>query len=421
MMWRRWSVAACLAAIAVCAVLAGPPSSAAAVVPVIESTPTISADIPSRIITSALTTSEPAPPKITATAAFMIDAKTGEYLFSRNANARLPMASTTKIMTAILALESLDLDAKVKVSNKAVSTIGSKASLVGGETLTVEQLLYALMVVSGNDASIALAEAVSGDVDTFVERMNAKAKKLGLTNTHFMNPCGLNNKKHFSSAKDLAFLAQYALRDPMFARIVDTIDFSLPPIPPVPPGTQETLRKFDNQNELLKQMDWATGVKTGSTPYAKYCLVASGAREGVSLIAVVLGAETDSVRWKEARALLNYGLSLYPRTVLATTGEVVAEVNVNDPIGRRVRLVTAGPLIARLGRDDTVRSMVSLDRGPALPVRAGEVFGRMDFVLDSAIIGSVDLIAAQPLEKPTIAQILNHWRTRGPFYQKLFD
>ena len=189
----------------------------------------------------------------------------------------------------------------------------------------------------------------------------------------------------------------------MFARIVDTIDFSLPPIPPIAPATKETLRKFDNQNELLKQMDWATGVKTGSTPYAKYCLVASGTREGVSLIAVVLGAESDAVRWKEAKALLNYGLSLHPWTVLVSTGEVIAEVNVNDPIGRRVRLVTAGPLVARLSRDNKVRSMVALDRGPTLPVRAGEVFGRMDFVSDSTIIGSVELIAAQPLERPTIA------------------
>ncbi|MBN1631637.1 MAG: D-alanyl-D-alanine carboxypeptidase, partial [Thermoleophilia bacterium] len=278
---RRLSVVTCLAAMISCAALLGPAASAAAGPPLIQSTPTISADIPSRVITAAFPSSEPKPPKITSTAAFMIDAKTGEYLFSQNANARLPMASTTKIMTAILALESLDLNHKVTVSAKAVSTIGSKASLVAGETLTVEQLLYALMVVSGNDASMALAEAVSGDVDTFVQRMNAKAKKLGLTNTHFVNPCGLNNKKHFSSAKDLAFLAQYALRDPVFARIVDTIDFSLPPIPPVPPATQETLRVFDNQNELLKQLSWATGVKTGSTPYAKYCLVTSGAREGV--------------------------------------------------------------------------------------------------------------------------------------------
>ncbi|MBN1628273.1 MAG: hypothetical protein JW990_00785, partial [Thermoleophilia bacterium] len=142
---------------------------------------------------------------------------------------------------------------------------------------------------------------------------------------------------------------------------------------------------------------------------------------GVSVIAVVLGAESDAVRWKEARALLNYGVSLYPRTVLVSTGQVIAEVNVNDPIGRRVRLVTAGPLVTRLSRDDTVRSMVALDRGPVLPVCAGEVFGRMDFVSDSAVIGSVELIAAQPLEKPTIAQILGYLRTRGPFYERLLD
>jgi len=362
---------------------------------------------------------EPAPPMITCTAAFLIDADTGEYLFSHNANARLPMASTTKIMTAVLALETLELDAKVKVSQNAVSTIGSKSRLVAGEVLTVEQLLHALMVVSGNDASIALAEAISGSVAAFVEKMNAKAKSLGLTNTHFVNPCGLNNKKHFSSAKDLAFLTQYALRNPVFARIVDTIYFSLPPLEPVPPAVKGELRDFDNQNELLKRLAWVTGVKTGSTPYAKSCLVASGTMEGVDLIAVILGAKDSETRWKEAQALLEYGFSLYPRMLLSDIGQLVAEVDIGDYLGRKVRLVTDGPLVARLSRDDVVECRPALEGEATFPVHAGDRLGTIDFMVKGESIGSLGLIAAQSMERPPIRMVLERWMQWCPPHLRL--
>jgi D-alanyl-D-alanine carboxypeptidase (penicillin-binding protein 5/6) len=367
--------------------------------------------VSSRTITASFPSGEPIPPSVTATAAILIDAETGKILFSHNANARLPMASTTKIMTAAVVLESLDLDARVTISANAVSTIGSKASLKEGEVLTVEQLLYALLVVSGNDASIALAEATAGSENAFVERMNAKADALGLTNTRFVNPCGLNNKKHFSSAKDLATLTQYALRDPVFSRIVDTIYFSLPPLDPVPPDTRVVLRDFDNQNELLHRVAWVTGVKTGSTPYAKYCLVASGTIEGVSLIAVVLGAQEDETRWKEARSLLEYGFSLYPRTLLVDTGEVVTELDVSDQLGRRV---TARPLVARLSKTDVAIGSVRLDRVMITPVRAGDVFGALEFTLGDKRLGSVDLVAAQPIGRPTVKMMLDRWEYLRP-------
>lgn len=370
--------------------------------------------LPGKTITASFSAGKPAPPRITSTAAILIDQKTGQILFSHNANARLPMASTTKIMTAVLVLEKLDLDTQITISANAVSTIGSKSSLQKGEVLTVEQLLYALLVVSGNDASIALAEATAGSVEAFVEMMNAKAAELGLTNTHFVNPCGLNNKRHFSSAKDLAVLTRYALRDPVFSRIVDTIYFSLPPLAPVPPATEETKRDFDNQNELLKRLAWVTGVKTGSTPYAKYCLVASGSFEGVSLVAVVLGAAEDEIRWKEARSLLEYGISLHPRTLLIDGGEWVADIDAADPLGRKVRLVAARPLVARLSETDTVTGTIILERTPKTPVKAGDRFGRMEFALDGQILGSVDLIAALPLERPPIRVLIDRWEHLRP-------
>ncbi len=371
-------------------------------------------DIPNLEVTASFPAGEPAQPRITATAAILIDADTGEILFSHNANARLPMASTTKIMTALLVLESLDLDTEVTVSANAVATIGSKTMLVAGEVLTVEQLLNALLVVSGNDAGVALAEATAGSVKAFVEKMNAKADALGLTNTNFVNPCGLNNKKHFSSAKDLATLAQYALGDPVFSGIVDTIRFSLPPIPPVAPSTKATPRDFDNQNELLHRYAWVTGVKTGSTPYAKYCVVASGTVEDVSLIAVILGAQEDETRWKEAKALFDYGFGLYPRTVLVNTGQLVTELDVGDLIDRPARLVTDRAIVARLSRTDVAKGTIRLDRALTLPVNVGDVFGTVEFTLEDRSLGSAKLLAAQSIQRPTIEMILDHWRSGSP-------
>jgi D-alanyl-D-alanine carboxypeptidase (penicillin-binding protein 5/6) len=351
---------------------------------------------------------EPDPPVITATAAILIDMDSGQILYSRNANARLPMASTTKIMTATLALESLALDTKVTVSAGAVGTAGSKAALVKGEVLTVEQLLNALLVVSGNDAAIALAQAAAGSVQAFVERMNEKAKALGLSNTHFVNPSGLNDGKHFSSAKDLATLTQYAMKNPTFRRIVDTREYVLPTL------DDNTPRKFDNQNELLHKLPWVIGVKTGSTPYAKFCVVAAGTKEGVSLIAVVLGASEDEIRWKEAEALLNYGFSLYPRTILVDRGQLIAELAVPDLLGRTVRLVTDRPLTVRLFKADVVTGSVKLEREPILPVDVGEAFGAIEFTANGKSLGSVTLLAAQPVPKPSLTMIMRYWREFWP-------
>lgn len=364
--------------------------------------------VPDTTITASFPSGEPAPPNVTATAAILIDAESGEILFSRNANARLPMASTTKIMTAIVVLETLDPKAKVKVSANAVSVIGSKASLAQGEVLTVNDLLHALLIISGNDAAVALAEAAGGSVAGFVDMMNAKAKELGLKNTHFMNPHGVNKSGHYSSARDLATMAQYARRFPLFKQIVDSEGFCLPTIPGQPP------RRWDSGNELVNRVGWVTGIKTGSTPYAKYCLVASGTREGMSMISVVLGANTSDVRWNESQRLLEYGFSLRPRTLLVDRGEPVLALDVPDVMGRTVKLVAGGTLTVHLKKNDVVTRSVVIDREPAIPVSVGEVFGHMQFTLAGKSLGSVNLVAAQPLARPTLDMIRYYWRARSP-------
>jgi D-alanyl-D-alanine carboxypeptidase (penicillin-binding protein 5/6) len=349
-----------------------------------------------------------APPTLSATAAIVIDMESGGIVFSHNANSREPMASTTKIMTAVVALESLPLDKKVTISGAAAATGGSALGLRQGDKYTVEQLLYALLVPSANDAAVALAQASAGSVKEFVAKMNAKAKSLDLTNTHFVNPHGLHDQKHFSSAKDLATLTQYAMKNPVFRRIVRTREYDL-----FRPGEDAPL-KLKNHNALLKQAAWVTGVKTGSTPYADYCLVASGTKEGVSLIAVLLGSANDDLRWKESRALLEYGFSCYSRTVLADQGELLAELPTPDELGREVRLVAGRTVVASLFEDEVVTRTVRVDQEVVLPVEVGDVYGTIEFTLDGRKMDSVDLVASQPVGQVTIDMLLARWQERHP-------
>jgi len=356
---------------------------------------------------------EPSPPAITATAAIVVDMDSGRIVYSHNANARLPMASTTKIMTAVVVLESLPLDTKVTISGEAASTAGSSLGLQRGAVLTAEQLLYCLLVPSANDAAVALAQATAGSIKGFVDMMNAKAKSLDLSNTHFVNPSGLHAEKHFSSAKDLATLTEYAMQDPVFRRIVATHAYDLPR-----PG-QEAPRKLKNHNALLGWHAWVTGVKTGSTPYADYCLVASGTKDEVSLVSVLLGAEDDDTRWSESKALLEYGFARYSRTVLADQGRLVTELDAPHSLGRKVRLVAGQTLVASLFEGDVVTSTATVDRDVALPVEVGDVYGTIEFTLEGEKIGSVDLVAAQPIERVTLAMLLSQWQEQLPWGLRL--
>jgi D-alanyl-D-alanine carboxypeptidase (penicillin-binding protein 5/6) len=347
---------------------------------------------------------EPKPPDLTATAALVIDAETGAVLYTKNADERLPMASTTKIMTAIIVLESLPLDQTVMVSRNAHFQSGSVVGLQAQEVVTVEQLLYGLLVFSGNDAAVALAEKTSGSETKFVVKMNERAAAMGLSNTHFTNASGLNAKEHYSSCTDLATMARYAMQNAVFREIVNTPVYNLPhPTRPAP-------RELKNSNALLTEYEWADGIKTGSTPWAGYCVVASGTREGVSLIVVLLGAVDDPTRWNETLALFQYGFSLCPKTTLAEPGRVVAEADLGDPLGLSVGLIPHQTLVARLWKGDEVTGTVSLSPDAALPIEAGDRLGSIEFSLDGVSLGSVDLFAQHTLHVPAIRDIVDHAR-----------
>ncbi len=345
---------------------------------------------------------KPEAPRITAKAAILVDMDTGKILYSRNADKQLEMASTTKMMTAILVLESMPLNQKVKVPAAAVGMAGSVLGLQRGETFTVEQLLYALLVPSANDAAVTLAVADAGSVKAFVAKMNARAAEMGLSNTHFVNNCGLHVPGHFSSAKDMAKIASYAMRDPMFRRIVSTREYTLPRAGGAAP------RLIKTSNELLKDVDWVNGIKTGSTPWAGYCLVSSATKNGLTLISVVLGAKDQDTREAESKALLTYGFERCGLKKLVDGGAFIADVPTLDPLGREVRLVTASSYTRRLLGEDEVTGQVKLSRDLTLPVTAGEVLGKLQFFQGDANLGSVPLVAAQSLGLPTLRMILDH-------------
>lgn len=325
------------------------------------------------------------PPAITSPSAIVVNAASGHVLYARKADRRLPMASTTKIMTGILVLEALRLDQEVMLSQKAGLTYEPKPLLRPGDVLTVRELLYALMVRSSNGAAVALAEAVDGSVDAFAERMNAKAAELGMADTHFVNPNGLDAQGHYSTAADMAKVACYAMADARFKEFAGTRSHTL-----ALPGRAAV--KMESTNKLLLRADWVTGIKTGLTPWAEQCLVASADRDGVSVVSVLLGQPVSEVCWNESQALLLYGLGRYRHVILMEQGTPVAEAEAPYQREGVVRLVTAEAVETDLYEDDEVTTTVRLERQLALPVEAGEAFGRVVVSLKGETVGSVDLV-----------------------------
>jgi D-alanyl-D-alanine carboxypeptidase (penicillin-binding protein 5/6) len=264
------------------------------------------------------------PGQINATEAILMDSDTGTILYEKNAEVPVPMASTTKIMTALIALRSGLLDQEVTIGQDAINEVllndGSSAFLVVGDKIKLRDLLYGLMLPSGDDAAVAIADAVAGSVQNFVKIMNIEAQKLHLYQTHYYNPDGLPptdaqgnpiNGVHYSTPYDLARLARYAMSIPLFAQIVQTRTYTLPA------SATHHAYTWANTNELLGVYQGMLGIKTGSTPEAGDCLVFAAKRDGHTLIGVTLHSDTDALRFQDTRTLLNWGFGLPVRPLQA--------------------------------------------------------------------------------------------------------
>lgn len=335
-----------------------------------------------------------AAPHVSAASYVLMDAASGEMLTEGNAHLCRPMASTTKIMTALVVIEALPLDTVVTVPREAVGIEGSSVYLYEGEQITVQTLLYALLLSSANDAAIALAIACDGSVEAFAARMNAKAAALGLDNTHFCNPSGLHEDAHYTTAYDLARLTCAALANDTFAAIVQTKRYTAPQS-----GTDAT-RLFVNHNRLLRTLEGAMGVKTGFTRAAGRCLVSATTREGLTLVAVTLRAPDD---WRDHTALHEWGHAHFtaftPDVQPLTLPVVGGETN-------EVILVPA----------NAPRVLLSADHGEIrctryLPpflyggIEKGERCGTLRYTADGKTLCEVELVAQNAVAKERKASV----------------
>ena len=255
-----------------------------------------------------------AEPTLNSKIAVAYDRKSGKVIYGKNENKRSAMASTTKIMTSIILIENADLTQTVTISAKAAGTGGSRLGLKKNDKITMNDLLYGLMLESGNDAAVAIAENVGGSVEGFAELMNEKAKQLGLENTHFVTPHGLDDPEHYTTAYELAKLADYALKNETFARVVNTKDYTV--------TINGYPKAISNTNELLGYLNGVNGVKTGFTNNAGRCLVTSVNRNGFEIITVVLQADTKKIRTNDSINLIDY---IYENYELVNIKNIVDE------------------------------------------------------------------------------------------------
>ncbi len=361
------------------------------------------------------------PMDVAATAALLVDADYGDVLYDQNAHAQRYPASITKVMTALLTLEAvgrgeLALDTVVTAQASAqngLSADGSSQNLKTGEQLTVEELLYCMLVASANEAGNILAETVSGSVDSFVEQMNKRAAELGMENTHFSNPHGLHNAEHYTTAYDISLMATEALKHDTFRTIVATEEYR------IPATNLSGERHFYNTNALLSNWKYigytyssAIGVKTGSTPEAGQCLVSAAVENGRTLIAVVLGAENvanadgtvSRQAFSESKRLLQWGFQNFSRKVILDSTDLLTEVNVT--LSDEASYVVAHPdgtLEATLPKDlqpeNFVKTITLNTESVEAPVEKGQVLGTVTVSYEGKEYGTLNLVAANSVAR----------------------
>ena len=340
----------------------------------------------------------PDPPNIRASAWALVDADTGLYLAGNNPDERLPIASTTNVMTAFLALEKgANLDEEVTISEQAERFVGftySNIGLIQGERLSIKELLVAALVPSGTEAVYALSEHLGdGSVDRFVEKMNAKADSMGLKNTHFENPAGLDSPGNYSSARDLAKIARAAIEYPVFADIVAKREATI--------STQNRKIEVFNTNTLLYTYPEVTGVKTGTSPEAGPCFVASAEDGDESYIAVVLGAKDDQYRFEAAQVALEYGFDSYERQPLVSRGKVYKESPLPYRRGESVELAATKEVAGPTGPGLETERRITEEDLP-LAARAGQKLGTIVVLIDGQSVGSSPLVGKKGFEEASL-------------------
>ncbi len=313
-------------------------------------------------------------PALSADCAVIVNAD-AQVLYSKNGDKRVLIASTTKLMTAILAIEKLDMSQKVEIQPQWCGVEGSSMYLRAGQTLSVEELLYGLLLVSGNDAALALACLTAGDSDSFALMMNDKAEELGMENSSFQNPHGLDASGHYSTAEDMARLMCYCMKNEVFARIIGATSYKV--------GEQLLV----NHNKLLSSLPGCTGGKTGYTKAAGRCLVSSCSREGLELVCVTFSAPDD---WNDHIKLYSWGYANFCRRNAAEGLEF--EVPVVSGMKRTARVAASEDVWVFCRRDESLQAVAELPHFTFAPVKQGERAGSLKIIQNGTVAGSSPLV-----------------------------
>ena len=346
-------------------------------------------------------------PSLNSRIAVAYDRKSGNVIWGKQENKRTAMASTTKIMTAIVLLENSDLNQTITVSAKAAGTGGSRLGLKKNDKITIRDLLYGLMLKSGNDSAVAIAETVGGSVEGFAEMMNAKAKELGLENTHYVTPHGLDNPEHYTTAYELAKLADYALKNDTFAKVVNTKNYTV--------TINGYPKNISNTNELLGYLDGVNGVKTGFTNNAGRCLVTSVNRNNFEIITVVLQADTKKFRTADSIKLIEY---VYKNYELLNIKEIVdekfvkwCEINKNRITINKCKNNNMNLYISNLKNDIIPVKKEDIDEVDIeinnlfyfeAPVEKDTIIGSLKVVLEGEIIDVIEVKNSNIVEKKDV-------------------
>ncbi len=311
-------------------------------------------------------------------------------VYEKASDERHAMASTTKIMTALVALENSELDRIVKISDKAVGIEGSSVYLKAGDEYYMKDLLYALLLQSANDAAAAIAIEIGGSIEGFSSMMNEKARSMNLKDTHFENPHGLDSENHYTTARELALITAEALQNPTFKSIVSTYRKTISTV------DGECARTVVNHNKMLLLYEGAIGVKTGFTKKTGRCLVTAAEKDGLTLISVTLNAPSD---WNDHTKLLNYGFDLYENRLLAEVGEFSYEVPVINGQKETVRCTNTEEASAIMKKGSQVQKKIELDRFVSAPIKKGDVLGHISFEYENGKEIKIPLVANMDIDE----------------------
>ncbi len=353
--------------------------------------------------TAGIRVSAEAAPQISVPAAILMDQATGTVLFEQNADEQRAPASVTKVMTLLLIMEAIDSeklawDTPIAVSPEAAGMGGSQVYLKEGETMTVDEMVKCIAVVSANDCCVAMAEAICGSTASFIERMNERAAELGMKNTHFNSCTGLDTEDHYTSARDIAIMSRELMKHEKIRQYstiwMDTV--------------RDGAFTLSNTNKLIRFYNGATGLKTGFTDDAGYCLSATATRETLSLIAVVLGGETSDQRFNDAKALLNFGFTQYETYQQAP--KAIEPVRVLKGMEDTVQpvLAEAPAFLVPKGSASNITYTVNLPESVAAPVEPGQKLGTVEYSLDGKAIGKINLLAEKEIPKATFGHLFFH-------------